>query len=172
MCRRKQSSLWHHPQPRHPFTHRSSTQLQSQRGAAAPVPLPQAGSRGCGAAAPPFSAHCTHPRAAELCVPPWQGVTPVHHELLIIPPCIFFSTIHHFSINALLPGVAAQFVPYKAGVPEQSSPLPGPAPASFSAKLSLLAVHDSFPHNAPYIFLQGWLKISQFDLPYAKDRGI
>lgn len=36
------------------------------------TPAP-AGSRGCGAAAPPFSAHCTHPRAAELCVPPAMG---------------------------------------------------------------------------------------------------
>lgn len=54
-----------------------------------------------------------------------QWVTPGHHELLIIPPCIFFSTIHHFSINAISPGVAAQLVPYKAGVPEQRLPSPG-----------------------------------------------
>lgn len=88
-----------------------------------PVPLPHGGSCGCGAAAAPFSAHCTQPTAAELCVPQW--ITPVHHELLTTHPFIFFSTIHHFSTNAVSPGLAALFEPYKAGVPEQRLPSPG-----------------------------------------------
>lgn len=122
-----------------PFTQQSSTELQSQRGRSSSCAPAQGGSGGCGAAAPPFSAHCTQPlllspACATLdhsCAPP------APHHL----PLVFFSTIHHFSINAVSPGLAALFVPYKAGVQGKGSPLLGPAPASSPANMSLLALY-------------------------------
>lgn len=113
---------------------------------AAPVPLPQGGSGGCGAAASPSRTHCPHPAAAaELCVPPWQWIT----TELVLQPFIFFSRINHFSINTMYTmsaSIAALFVPTKADVQSRGSPLLGPAPASSPTKLSLLAIHDSaFP---------------------------
>lgn len=142
---------------------------------AAPVPLPQGGSQGCGAAAPPFSAPCSHPTASEPCV--------CHHGTgsLLCTRATHHLPIYLFQHNpsfqhksALSPGFAALFVPHKAGVQGKGSPLLGSAPASSPAKLSLLALYMTqlSPQCTICIFLQGWLKISQFDLLYAKDCDI
>lgn len=144
---------------------------KANEAAAALVPLPQGGSRGCGAAAPPFSAHCSHPTAAELCVRHLGNGSPLCTTSSSSFTHLSFSA--QFIVSAsVLSHLALQLSLYHPKQVSQSkgSPLLGPAPASCPAKLSLLAKHDSaFPTMHHAFFLQGWLKISQFDLPYAKE---